>query len=73
MDSTLNITPEESLSDLPAATGCDTNLWKEQQIPEDSGIEMRGTQPSTTMLDQTEDSLYLCEGGTRKNTQWPKG
>ena len=30
MNLTPNITPEGSLSDLSAATGCDTDLWKEQ-------------------------------------------
>ena len=29
MDSTLNVTPEGSLSDLPAATGGDVDLRKE--------------------------------------------
>ena len=34
MDTTLNVTPEGSLGDLPAATGGDANLRKEQQAPE---------------------------------------
>ena len=69
MDSTLNITPEGSLSDLPAATGCDTDLWKEQQAPEAPEIETRGTQPSTTVLDQTEETPYTSvKAGTRKIT-----
>ena len=31
IDSTLNVTPEGSFSDLPAATGCDVGFRKEQQ------------------------------------------
>ena len=58
MDSILNITPEGSLSDLAAATGGDADLRKEQQAPEAPEIEIRGTQPSTTMLDQTEETPY---------------
>ena len=58
MDSTLNVTPEGSPSDLPAATGGDADLWKEQQAPEAPEIETRGTQPPTTMLDQTEETPY---------------
>ena len=58
MDSTLNVTPEGSLSDLPAATGGDADLRKEQQAPEAPEIETRGAQPSTTVLDQTEETPY---------------
>ena len=58
MDSALNVTPEGSLGDLPAATGGDMNLWKEQQAPEAPDIETRGTQHPTTMLDQTEETPY---------------
>ena len=58
MDATLNISPEGSLGDLPAATGGDANLRKEQQAPEAPEIESRGTQPPTTMLDQTEETPY---------------
>ena len=58
MDSTLNVTPEASLSDLPAAIGDNANLRKEQQAPEAPQIEIRGTQPSTTMLDPTEETSY---------------
>ena len=58
MDSTLNVTPEGSLGDLPAATGGDINLRKEQQAPETPEIETRGTQHPTTMLDQTEKTPY---------------
>ena len=50
MDSTLDVTPEGSLSDLPAAIRGNTGLRREQQAQEASEIEMRGTHPSTTML-----------------------
>ena len=58
MDSTLNVTPEGSLSDLPAATRGDVGFRKEQQAQEASETEMRGTQPSTTMLYPTEEAPY---------------
>ena len=52
MDSTLDVTPEGSLSNLTAAIGGDTGFRREQQAQEASEIEMNGTHPSTTMLDQ---------------------
>ena len=52
------MTPEGSLSDLPAAVGDNANLRKEQQAPEAPEIEIRGTQPSTTMLDPTVKTPY---------------
>ena len=58
MDSTLDVTPEASLSDLPAATGCDVSFRRTEQIPEAFEIEMRGTYSSTTMLDPTEEVPY---------------
>ena len=58
MDSTLNVTLEGSLSDLPAATGGDAGFRKEQQAQEAPETEIRGTQPSTTVLDPTEDTPY---------------
>ena len=58
MDSTLNVIPEGSLGDLPAATGGHANLRKEQQASEAPEIETRSTQPPTTMLDQTEETPY---------------
>ena len=53
-DSTLNVTPEGSLCDLPAAAGSDKSFRKEQQAKEPSETEIRGTQPSTTVLDPME-------------------
>ena len=57
MDSTIDITPEGSLSDLPAAIGGDMGFRKEQQAQEASEIEIRGTHPSTSML-PTEETPY---------------
>ena len=54
MDSTLNVTPAGSLSDVPAAIGGDMGFGKQQQAQEVSETDMRGTQPSTTMLDPME-------------------
>ena len=56
MDSTLNVTPEGSLSDLPAATGGDAGFRKEQQAQEVSETEKRGAQLSTTVLDHLEET-----------------
>ena len=57
MDSTLDVTPEGSHSDLPAAIGGDMGFRREQQAQEASEIEIRGTHPSTTML-PTEETPY---------------
>ena len=57
MNSALNVTPEGSLSDLPAAMGGDVGFRKEQHAQEAPDTE-RGTQPSTTMLDLTEETPY---------------
>ena len=68
MDSTLNVTPEGSLNDIPAAIGGNANLRKEQQELEAPKIEIRGTLPSASMLGPSRgNSLYLCEGIIRKN------
>ena len=58
MDSTLNVTPGGSLSDILAATGGNADLMREQQMLEAPKIEIGGTQPSTTMLDQAEETPY---------------
>ena len=58
MDSTLNVTLEGSLCDLPAATGGDTGFRKEQQAQEASETEIRGIQPSTTVLDPMKGTCY---------------
>ena len=57
MDSTLDLTPEGSLSDLPAATGGDAAFRREQQAQEVSETG-RGTQPSTIVLDHPEEAPY---------------
>ena len=51
MDSTLNVTPEGSLSNIPAATGGNINLteaWQALRAPE---TEVVSTLPCTIMLD----------------------
>ena len=58
IDSTLNVTPERFLSDIPTATGGNADLMKEQGALEAPEIEVGGTQPSTTLLDQTEETPY---------------
>ena len=58
MDSTLDVTPEGSLNDLPAATRGDAGSRKEQQVQEASETEMRGAQPSTAVLDPTEETPH---------------
>ena len=51
MDSTLNVTPEGSLSDIPATIGGNTNLTEAQQVLKAPEIEIVSTQPSATVLD----------------------
>ena len=58
MDSTLDVTPEGSLNDLPAATRGDAGSRKEQQAQEASETEMRGAQPSTAVLDPMEETPH---------------
>ena len=58
MDSTLDVTPEGSLSDLPAAVGGAEDSRREQRTQEASEIEMRGTHPSTTIVTLTEETPY---------------
>ena len=58
MNSTLDVTPEGSLNDLPTAIGGVAISRREQQTQEASEIEIRGTHPSTTILAPTEDTPY---------------
>ena len=58
MDSTLDVTPEGSLSDLPAAMGGAVDSRREQRAQEASEIEMRGTHPSTTTIASPEEIPY---------------
>ena len=58
MDSTLDVTSEGSLSNLPAAIGGDTGSRRKQQAQEASEIEMRGTHPSTNILAPMEETPY---------------
>ena len=59
MDSTLGVTPEGCLSDLPAAVGDAEDSRREQRTQEASEIEMRGTHPSTTIVTLTEETPIL--------------
>ena len=58
MASTLDVTSEGSLSDLPAAVGGAEDSRREQRTQEASEIEMRGTHPSTTIVTLTEETPY---------------
>ena len=58
MDSTLNVTPEGSLSDLPAAIRGAKDSKREQRTQEASEIEIRGICPSTTIVTLTEETPY---------------
>ena len=58
MDSTLNVIPEGSLSNLLAVIGGDTGSRREQQAQEASEIEMRDTHPSTNILAPMEETPY---------------
>ena len=58
MDSTLDVTPEGSLSNLPAAVGGAEDSSREQRTQEASEIEMRGICPSITIVTSTEETPY---------------
>ena len=51
MDSSLNVCPEGSLGDIPAATGGNVNLTETQQMLGSPENEIVSTQPSATVLD----------------------
>ena len=55
MDSTLNVTPEGSLSDLPAAVGGAEDSRREQETQQTPENEIRGVCPSTTVVISTEE------------------
>ena len=59
MDSTLDVTPEGSLSDLPAAVGGAEDFGREQRTQEAFENEMRGACPSTTIVTSTEETPYI--------------
>ena len=52
------MTPEGSLSDIPAATRGNINLTEAQLALEVPESEVVSTHPSTTMLDQVEETPY---------------
>ena len=55
MDSTLDVTPEGSLSDLPAAVGGAEDSRREQRTQEAPENETRGVCPSTTIVTSPEE------------------
>ena len=55
MDSTLDVIPEGSLSDLPAAVGGAEDSRREQRTQEAPENEIRGACPSTTIVTLTEE------------------
>ena len=57
IDSTLNVTPEGSLSDLPAAMGGVEESRREQETWQTSEKEMQDVCPSTTVVTSTEETL----------------
>ena len=58
MDSTLKVTLEGSLSNIPAATRGNINLTEAQQELEAPETKVVSTHPSTTMLDCVEETPY---------------
>ena len=66
MDSTLNITPEGSLGDLPAAVG-GTEETREgtQQIPDDKGRPSSNVIPSTVETAETHLKVTTERGSTQ--------
>ena len=58
MDSTLDITPEGSLDDLPSAKGGVADSRMNQRVPEAPETEIRGAHPSTTILAPMEETAY---------------
>ena len=58
MDSTLNVTPEGSLSNIPTATGGNVNLVEAQQMLEGPELEVVSNQPPTTLSDRAEGTPY---------------
>ena len=58
MDSTLDVTPEGSLSDLPVTIGGAADSRRKPGAHEASEIEIRCTHPSTTILAPMEENPY---------------
>ena len=58
MDPTLNVTPEGSLSNIPAATGGNRNLTEAQQALGALETEVVSIHPSATVLDQAKETPY---------------
>ena len=58
MDSTLNVTPEGSLNDIPTASRGNVDLMEAQQRLEAPEQEMVGDCPSAAMLDGAAETPY---------------
>ena len=58
MDSTLNVTPEGSLNDIPSVSGGNVDLTEAQQMLETSEQEIVGNCPSATMSDRAVETPY---------------
>ena len=67
MESTLNVTPEGSLSDIPAATRGNANLMGTQQMLEAPETDGKYSSFSNHVRPSRGNLLYLCEGNIRKN------
>ena len=68
MNSTLNVTPEGSLSDIPTTTGGNVNLTEAHQMLEAPESETVSNQPPTTLPDQGEGTLYTSVKVTSERT-----
>ena len=72
MDSTLDVTPEGYLSDLPNAVGGAEDSRREQRTQEAPENEIRGACSSTTIVTSTEEipsTFVKTEPGRDSNEQ----
>ena len=58
MDSTLDVTLEGCLGDLPTAIGGVVGSRSQERAQEASEIEMRGSHPSTIVIIPTDETPY---------------
>ena len=78
MDSTFNVTPEGSLSNIPAASGGNVNLMEAQQMLGAPKNEMVSTQPSATLPYRAEGTSYTSvkvtseRASNRQRTRQPE-
>ena len=67
-DSTLNVTPEGSLNDIPTASRKDVDLAEAQKMLEAPEPEMVSNQPPMTLPDRAEGTLYTSVKVISKRT-----